>query len=77
MVSIHSGALFSPKEEWNYVIFWEMDVTGDHQSEQNKLDSSDKHHIFSSPWMADLLQLHQIIEIWQQSRWDTGRREEG
>lgn len=54
-----------------------MDVTRDHHSEQNKIDSSDKHHIFSPPWMGDLLRLHQIIKIWQQSRWDTGRREEG
>lgn len=32
-------ALFSPTKEPSDVIFWKMDVTGDHHIKQNKPDS--------------------------------------
>jgi hypothetical protein len=30
VVHIHTGILFSYKEDWNYVTFRKMDETGDH-----------------------------------------------
>jgi hypothetical protein len=39
VVSTHNRVLFTHREEQNYVIYWEMDGTGDHHARQNKPDS--------------------------------------
>jgi len=44
MVSVHNRGLFSPKEEWNCIIFCEMDIIGDHHIKQNK------------PWTGEMAQ---------------------
>jgi hypothetical protein len=51
----HNGALFSHKEELNYVICRKMDGTGDHLVKQNKSDSEKQiSHVFCYIWNPDL-----------------------
>jgi hypothetical protein len=39
VVYVYNGVSFSHKEEWNYVIWRNMDVTGDHDVERDKPSS--------------------------------------
>jgi hypothetical protein len=46
-MQIHSGILINQKEEWNYVISWKIDGTGDHHIKRNKLDAEKQATYFS------------------------------
>jgi hypothetical protein len=48
VVFIHSGVLFSHKEESNYIIYRKMDGTREHHVEQDKPNSKSKISCFHS-----------------------------
>jgi hypothetical protein len=53
----HNGTLFSPRGEWNYVIWIKMDGTGDHNVDQNKPSLKTQiSHAVTQMWDLDLKQ---------------------
>jgi hypothetical protein len=47
MTYIHNVVLFSHKEEWNYIISWKINETGNYYVKQNKPDWERQYHMFS------------------------------